>query len=81
MDKLNKISRLMKQLRNKSIQKLVIFKSKVIKLTIYFLCVYQYIQLVIDYTKFEMNNEYRLKYFVEDITLTFCIDHDKLLQY
>ena len=74
----------MKILRNKSIQKLVIFKKKLVKFKkylfkfiIYFLCAYQYIQLVIDYTKFEMNNEYRLKYFFEDITLTFCFDHDK----
>ena len=55
------------------------FKKYLAKLIIYSLCIYQYIQLVIDYTKFEMNNQYRLEYYMEDITLTFCTEEDKLI--
>ena len=32
-----------------------------------------------DYTKFEMNNEYRTQNLIEDISFTFCIEHDKLI--
>ena len=49
-----------------------------IESTIYLICAFQLIQLIIDYTKYEMNNEYRAKDHLKDITFTFCIEPDNL---
>ena len=41
--------------------------------------IYQLIQLIIDYTKFKMNNEYQVRNYIEEITITLCFDEKKIL--
>ena len=51
----------------------------IVKFLIYLLFIYQLIQLIMDYTKYEMTNEYLSEHHLEDISYTFCIEQDKLL--
>ena len=50
----------------------------ILKSTIYIICFYQLIQLVLDYTKYDMINEYRTQPFIEDTSITFCAAKENL---
>ena len=57
-----------------------IFENKklLIKSAIYLCCAYQVIQLMIEYTKFKMNTEYRAHDYMKDMAFTFCFNRSKL---
>ena len=59
----------------------MVFKhaNLIVQSIIYLVCLFQLIQLLIDYTKYDMNNEYRAKDHIEDISFTLCIDQDNLI--
>ena len=50
-----------------------------IKSSIYLICALQLIQLMMDYTQYDMKNEYRASKYIIDISFTFCVDQDNLL--
>ena len=60
----------------------IMFKNAhlILKTSIYLICACQLIQLIFDYTKYDMTNEYRAEDHIEDISFTFCIDQDNLIE-
>ena len=55
------------------------YRHFLIKFSIYLICTFQLIQIIIEYTNYNMNNEYRATNYIEDISFTFCIDQDNIL--
>ena len=54
-------------------------KKLLAKSAIYLCCVYQVIQLLVDYAEFKMNTEYRAQEFMNDISFTLCLDEKSVL--
>ena len=79
MDKMKIVCNKVVKVGHKIIEIILKNINSIFETSIYLICACQVIQLVLDYTKFDMNNEYRAKDHIEDISFTFCIDQDNLL--
>ena len=79
MDEVKNISSFMASMGKLFINKFMKNQKFIFKLIIYLIFIYQLIQLIIDYTKFKMNNKYELRNFMEEVTITLCFDENKIL--